>query len=117
MDEAELLLNRAVDEMEKWYGLSHSAVATVLQDLARHQSYYDKEERGLVKVEKLNRRALNIRETKLGKSHLDVAETLLELGTSIEKFLSDNNGFMCFNTRTRPPRLRPNIRPPDRYGH
>ena len=97
LDDAELLLNRGVDEMEKWYGPSHPAVARVLQDLARHHSYYDEEERDFIKVEKLYRRVLNIRQTKLGKSHLDVAETLLELGTSVERFLPGKNGFTCFN--------------------
>jgi hypothetical protein len=82
LDDAELLLNRAVDEMERWYGPSHPAVATVLQDLARYQSYCDQEEHDITRTEKLYRRVLNIRERKLGKSHLDVAETLLELGTS-----------------------------------
>ena len=80
LDEAELVSNRAVDEMERWYGPSHPAVATVLQDLARYHSYCDEDDRDFTKAEKLYRRVLNIRETKLGKSHLDVAETLLELG-------------------------------------
>ena len=84
LDDAELLLNRAVDEMERWYGPSHPAVATVVQDLARYLSCCDEDERDLTKIEKLYRRVLNVRETKLGKSHLDVAETLLELGTCRE---------------------------------
>lgn len=80
LDDAELLLNRAVDEMEKWYGPSHPAVANILQDLARYRSYSDYGERDFTKIEKLYRRVLSIREKKLGKSHLDVAETLVELG-------------------------------------
>ena len=84
LDDAELLLNQAIDEMERWYGPSHTAVATVIQDLARFHCYCDEEERDLTKIEKLFRRVLHIRETKLGKSHLSVAETLLELGWSSE---------------------------------
>ena len=73
-------MNRAVDEMERWYGPSHPAVASVLLDLARYQSYCDQEERDFAKTEKIYRRVLHIFETKLGKSHLKVAEPLLELG-------------------------------------
>ena len=84
LDDAELLLNQAIDEMERWYGPSHTAVATVIQDLATFHCYCDEEECDLTKIEKLFRRVLHIRETKLGKSHLGVAETLLELGRSSE---------------------------------
>lgn len=82
LDEAELLLNKAIYMVEKWYGPSHPAVATILQDMARYQFYRGSEKRDVSQIEKLYRRVLNIREKKLGKSHLDVAETLLELGTS-----------------------------------
>ena len=57
-DEGELLLNKTVDELERWYGPSHPAVATVLQDLARYQSKTDSEERDFTKIEKLYRRCV-----------------------------------------------------------
>ena len=94
LDEAEMLLNRAVDEMERWYGPSHPALASVLLDLARYQSYCDQEERDFTKTEKIYRRVLHIREAKMGKSHLDVAETLLELGMPAYLFVVLNSALV-----------------------
>ena len=79
-NDAEMLLNRAVDETEKWCGPSHPAIAVVLQDLARYHRHSDCESSDVERSENIYRRALKIREQNLGRTHLDVSETLVDLG-------------------------------------
>ena len=79
-DDAELLLNKAVHEMEKWYGPTYLPIAVILQDLARYHRPSESEANYIVRNEEFYRRVLKIREAKLGKFHLDVSETLVDLG-------------------------------------
>ena len=83
-EDAESLFRKSLEMRQTWYGLLHPLVAEIVDALATLLCMDSGESPDLSQSEDLYRNALHMREILLGKSHLEVACTLSNLGKKSE---------------------------------